>query len=61
MELRESNNQESLDWLRNYQKRSKALEKTVALRAKFLDPHSSLKEVHTENLQRHRLVLVIQI
>ncbi|XP_020569613.1 protein FAM161B [Oryzias latipes] len=54
MELRESNNQESLDWLRNYQKRSKALEKTVALRAKFLDPHSSLKEVHTENLQRHR-------
>ncbi|RVE57159.1 hypothetical protein OJAV_G00213660 [Oryzias javanicus] len=54
MELRESKNQESMDWLRNYQKRSKALKKTITLHSKLLDPHSSLKEVHAENLQRHR-------
>ncbi|KAF6718693.1 Protein FAM161B [Oryzias melastigma] len=54
MELRESKNQESMEWLRNYQKRSKALKKTITLHAKLLDPHSSLKEVQAENLQRHR-------
>lgn len=49
-----------MEWLRNYQKRSKALKKTITLHAKLLDPHSSLKEVQAENLQRHRLVLLIQ-
>ncbi|XP_008282365.1 protein FAM161B [Stegastes partitus] len=54
MELRDSKNQESADWMRNHQMRSQAMKKTVALHAKLLDPHSSLKEVFYENLQHHR-------
>lgn len=34
------------------------MKKTVALHAKLLDPHSSLKEVYNEKLQHHRRVLV---
>ncbi|KAM9341276.1 protein FAM161B [Symphorus nematophorus] len=54
MEMRDSKNQESADWLKKYQIRSEAMKKTVALHAKMLDPHSSLKEVHNEKLQKHR-------
>ncbi|XP_027130957.1 protein FAM161B isoform X3 [Larimichthys crocea] len=54
MEMRDSKNQESADWLRKHQMRSQAMKKTVALHAKLLDPHSSLKEVHNEKLQHHR-------
>ncbi|XP_047466638.1 protein FAM161B isoform X2 [Mugil cephalus] len=54
MEMRDSKNQESADWLRNYQLRSQAMKKTVAVHAKLLDPHSSLKEVYNEKLQHHR-------
>lgn len=58
MELRDSKNQESADWLRKYQIRSQAMKKTVTLHAKLLDPHSSLKEVYNDKLQHHRWVLV---
>lgn len=58
MEIRDSKNQESTDWMRMYQMRSQAMKKTVTLHAKLLDPHSSLKEVHAEKLQHHRSVLV---
>lgn len=51
MEMRDSKNQEGADWLRMYQMKSQAMKKTVTLHAKLLDPHSSLKEVHTEKLQ----------
>ncbi|XP_037550500.1 protein FAM161B [Nematolebias whitei] len=54
MELRESKNQETTDWLTSYKMRSQAMKKTVVLHAKFLDPHSSLKDVYSENLKRHR-------
>ncbi|KAM4542016.1 protein FAM161B isoform 2-T3 [Odontesthes bonariensis] len=54
METRESKTQESVDWLRNYQRKSQAIKKAVVLHAKLLDPHSSLKEVYNKNLQRHR-------
>ncbi|XP_072220817.1 protein FAM161B [Leuresthes tenuis] len=54
METRESKTQESMDWLRNYQMKSQGIKKAVVLHAKLLDPHSSLKEVYNENLQRHR-------
>ncbi|XP_070776363.1 protein FAM161B [Enoplosus armatus] len=54
MEMRDSKNQESADWLRRYQMRSQAMKKTVTLHAKLLDPHSSLKEVYNEKLQHHR-------
>ncbi|KAG7238559.1 hypothetical protein INR49_030832 [Caranx melampygus] len=53
MEMRDSKNQESADWLRKYQMRSQAMKKTVALHAKLLDPHSSLKEVNNEKLKLH--------
>ncbi|KAM6912265.1 protein FAM161B [Xenentodon cancila] len=54
MELRDSKNQESVEWLRNYQMRGQAMKKTVAMHAKLLDPHSSLKEVYNEHLQQHQ-------
>ncbi|XP_037602432.1 protein FAM161B isoform X1 [Sebastes umbrosus] len=54
MEMRDSKNQESTDWLRKYQMRSQAMRKTVTLHAKLLDPHISLKEVYNDKLQHHR-------
>uniref|UniRef100_A0AAV2JEA6 Protein FAM161B n=1 Tax=Knipowitschia caucasica TaxID=637954 RepID=A0AAV2JEA6_KNICA len=54
VELRESKSQESGEWLRRYQQRSQALQKTLTLQAKLLDPHRSLKEVYNEKLQQHR-------
>uniref|UniRef100_A0A3Q3E4U0 FAM161 centrosomal protein B n=1 Tax=Labrus bergylta TaxID=56723 RepID=A0A3Q3E4U0_9LABR len=51
MELRESKNQESVDWLRKFHMRSQVMQKTVSLHARLLDPHSSLKEVCHEKLQ----------
>ncbi|XP_059209167.1 protein FAM161B [Centropristis striata] len=54
MEMRESKNQESADWLKKYQTRSQTMKKTVSLHAKLLDPHSSLKEVYNDKLQHHR-------
>uniref|UniRef100_A0A1A8HS88 Family with sequence similarity 161, member B n=1 Tax=Nothobranchius kuhntae TaxID=321403 RepID=A0A1A8HS88_NOTKU len=52
MDLRESKNQESADWLKNYQTRSQSIRKAVTLHAKVLDPHSSLNDVLSENLKR---------
>uniref|UniRef100_A0A1A8MKU1 Family with sequence similarity 161, member B n=1 Tax=Nothobranchius pienaari TaxID=704102 RepID=A0A1A8MKU1_9TELE len=52
MDLRESKNQESADWLKNYQTRSQSIRKAVTLHAKALDPHSSLNDVFSENLKR---------
>ncbi|CAB1415678.1 unnamed protein product [Pleuronectes platessa] len=55
LELRDSKNQEHEEWLRKYQTRSQAMKKTVALHAKLLDPHSSLKEVHDDKLKLHTM------
>lgn len=60
MEMRESKNQESADWLRKYQIRSQAMKNTVTLHAKLLDPRGSLNEVHNEKLQQHRWALILQ-
>ncbi|XP_075964403.1 protein FAM161B [Anarhichas minor] len=54
MEMRDSKNQESADWLRKYQMRSQAMKKTVSLHARLLDPHSSLKAAYNDKLQQHR-------
>ncbi|KAJ0063147.1 hypothetical protein NL108_012608, partial [Boleophthalmus pectinirostris] len=54
MEVQESRTLESADWLRKYQMRSEAMQRTVMLHAKLLDPHRSLKEVYNEKLQHHR-------
>uniref|UniRef100_A0A8C6SY28 FAM161 centrosomal protein B n=1 Tax=Neogobius melanostomus TaxID=47308 RepID=A0A8C6SY28_9GOBI len=52
IEVRES--KESAEWLRKYRMRSEAMQRTVTLHAKLLDPHRSLKEVCNEKLQHHR-------
>lgn len=52
--MRDCKNQASVEWSMNYQLKSQAMKKTLALHAKFLDPHSSLKEVYHEKLQHHR-------
>uniref|UniRef100_A0A3B4AAF1 Uncharacterized protein n=1 Tax=Periophthalmus magnuspinnatus TaxID=409849 RepID=A0A3B4AAF1_9GOBI len=54
LEVQESKTQESAEWLRKYQMRSEAMQRTVTLHAKLLDPHRSLKEVYNEKLQHHR-------
>lgn len=54
MEMRHSKSHESEDWLRMHQMRSEAMRRSVALHARLLDPHSSLKEVHNEKLLQHR-------
>ncbi|KAL3049137.1 hypothetical protein OYC64_008588 [Pagothenia borchgrevinki] len=54
MEIRDSKNEESAEWLRKHQTRSQAMKKTITLHAKLLDPHESLKEVFNDKLQHHR-------
>ncbi|KAJ4939165.1 hypothetical protein JOQ06_028626 [Pogonophryne albipinna] len=54
MEIRDSKNEESAEWLRKHQTRLQAMKKTITLHAKLLDPHESLKEVFNDKLQHHR-------
>uniref|UniRef100_A0A3P8XUB3 FAM161 centrosomal protein B n=1 Tax=Esox lucius TaxID=8010 RepID=A0A3P8XUB3_ESOLU len=51
---RENTEQESVEFMRKHRMRSQAMKKTVAVRAKVTDPHSSLKEVYHEKLKKHR-------
>uniref|UniRef100_A0A8K9UXS8 FAM161 centrosomal protein B n=1 Tax=Oncorhynchus mykiss TaxID=8022 RepID=A0A8K9UXS8_ONCMY len=44
MAIRESTEQESAEFMRKHRMMSQAMKKTVAVRAKVMDPHSSLKE-----------------
>lgn len=57
MEMRHSKSHESEDWMKMHQMRSEAMRRSVALHARLLDPHSSLKEVHNEKLLQHRSAL----
>lgn len=57
METRHSKRHESEDWLKMHQMRSEAMRSSVALHARLLDPHSSLKEVHNDKLLQHRSAL----
>ncbi|XP_056446733.1 LOW QUALITY PROTEIN: protein FAM161B [Gadus chalcogrammus] len=54
IEMNESRKGQSADWMRSFQMRSQAMQKTVTVRAKVIDPHSSLKDMSQEQLQRHR-------
>ncbi|XP_041710224.1 protein FAM161B [Coregonus clupeaformis] len=54
VEQKESKEKESAEWMRRHRMRSQAMKKTVAVRAKVMDPHSSLKEVYHEKLKQHR-------
>jgi hypothetical protein len=47
VEQRESTEQESAEFMRKHRMRSQAIKKTVAVRAKVMDPHSSLKEMRS--------------
>lgn len=57
METRHSKSHESEDWLKMHQMRSEAMTRSVALHARLLDPHSSLKEMQDEKVLRHRSAL----
>ncbi|XP_067099833.1 protein FAM161B [Osmerus mordax] len=54
MEKIDSQKQESAEWMRRHEMRSQALKKTVSMRAKAMDPHSSLKDVYHEKLKQHK-------
>ncbi|KAJ3613014.1 hypothetical protein NHX12_019271 [Muraenolepis orangiensis] len=54
LEMKERKNGESADWMRSFQMRSQAMQKTVTVRAKVTDPHSSLRDMSREQAQRHR-------
>ncbi|XP_034051059.1 protein FAM161B [Thalassophryne amazonica] len=54
MEMRDSKNQESAEWMKKYHMRSQTMKNTIVLHAKILDPHSSFKEVYDEKVQQHR-------
>uniref|UniRef100_A0A4W5KGZ4 Uncharacterized protein n=2 Tax=Hucho hucho TaxID=62062 RepID=A0A4W5KGZ4_9TELE len=54
VEQRESTEQESAEFMRKHRRTSWAMKKTVAVRAKVMDPHSSLKEVYHEKLKQDR-------
>ena len=40
--------------MKRHEMRSQALKKTVNMRAKVMDPHSSLKDVYHEKLKQHK-------
>ena len=54
LEMKESKKVQRADWMRSFQKRTQAMQKTVTARAKVTDPHSNLKDTSHELLQRHR-------
>ncbi|XP_056333765.1 protein FAM161B [Danio aesculapii] len=55
LELKDLEEQENADWMKQHRIRSQAMSKAVAMRAKAMDPHKSLKEVYQEKLKQHRL------
>lgn len=54
LELKDLKEQENAEWMRQHRIKSQAMSKAVAMRAKAMDPHKSLKEVYQEKLKQHR-------
>lgn len=54
LELKDLKEQENAEWMRRHRIKSQAISKAVAMRAKAMDPHKSLKEVYQEKLKQHR-------
>ncbi|XP_073725638.1 protein FAM161B-like [Misgurnus anguillicaudatus] len=54
LELSNLKEQEHAEWMKQHSIRSQAMSKAVAMRAKAMDPHKSLKEVYQEKLKQHR-------
>ncbi|XP_051578310.1 LOW QUALITY PROTEIN: protein FAM161B [Myxocyprinus asiaticus] len=54
LELKDLKEQENTEWMRQHIIKSQAMSRAVAMRAKAMDPHKSLKEVYQEKLKQHR-------
>ncbi|XP_051725389.1 protein FAM161B [Ctenopharyngodon idella] len=54
LELKDLKEQENAEWMKQHRIKSQAMSRAVAMRAKAMDPHKSLKEVYQEKLKQHR-------
>ncbi|RXN11330.1 protein FAM161B-like isoform X1 [Labeo rohita] len=54
LELKDLEQQENAKWMKQHRIKSQAMSRAVAMRAKAMDPHKSLKEVYQEKLKQHR-------
>nr|XP_015205681.1 PREDICTED: protein FAM161B [Lepisosteus oculatus] len=54
LEEKKNREKENTEWMKQHRLKSQALKKTVATRARSMDPHKSLKEVYREKLKQHR-------
>lgn len=54
LELKDLKEQENAKWMKQHRIRSQAMSRAVAMRAKAMDPHKSLKEVYQEKLKQNR-------
>ncbi|XP_067311153.1 protein FAM161B [Pseudorasbora parva] len=54
LELKDLKEQENAEWMKQHRIKSQAMSRAVAMRAKAMDPHKSLKEVYQEKLKKHR-------
>ncbi|KAL0170535.1 hypothetical protein M9458_035131, partial [Cirrhinus mrigala] len=54
LELKDLEEQENAKWMKQHRIKSQAMSRAVAMRAKAMDPHKSLKEVYQEKLKQHR-------
>lgn len=54
LELKDLKEQENAEWMKQHRIKSQAMSRAVAMRAKAMDPHKSLKEVYQDKLKLHR-------
>ncbi|XP_026141261.1 protein FAM161B [Carassius auratus] len=54
LELKDLKEQENAKWMKEHRIKSQAMSRAVAMRAKAMDPHKSLKEVYQEKLKQNR-------
>ncbi|XP_016129878.1 protein FAM161B-like [Sinocyclocheilus grahami] len=54
LELKDLKEQENAKWMKQHRIKSQAMSRAVAMRAKAMDPHKSLKEVYQEKLKQNR-------
>ncbi|XP_043119072.1 protein FAM161B isoform X2 [Puntigrus tetrazona] len=54
LELKDLKEQENARWMKQHRSKSQAMSRAVAMRAKAMDPHKSLKEVYQEKLKQNR-------
>ncbi|XP_077094586.1 protein FAM161B isoform X2 [Siphateles boraxobius] len=54
LELKDLKEQENAEWMKQHRIKSQAMSGALAMRAKAMDPHKSLKEVYQGKLKLHR-------